>query len=426
MAAAIVLAVWAGALLLLAFGRTPTLAALVNLLLSRYFFVRMRWRGVSRGMGAPGFMTYWAGAAVFLLESTRQYAPGLEQLALLVIQVDFAFIMLSAGVYKLRAGYAHNDGMDLGMVNPMWGYLPDLFRRVRPGHPIFRFLNHMAWFLEILAGLLMLLPPTRFLGALIIAGSFVFVGSQIRLGLLAELVVLCTLVFFHPGSLGDFAIRWLVPGAGAALPAATPVEWVSWVLGTFLVIYLALLPLAHLGLSLNLYASRRLPEPLQRALEAWTNFFGIIVWRVFSADLLNFFVRIRREPAGGGGGVLVSDYGWTRGLRYGHVCESITVTSLFTTLKYFPGDDRLFQERLLRYARSVPCAEGSVLIFEYVSIQRTPERYEYVPVCEFRVDPHAGGIEERILSDVITLRQPARHSPIHAGSRPGSYAPSPG
>ena len=40
---------------------------------------------------------------------------------LLVLQVDLAFIMLSAGVYKFTAGYPHNHGMELGLCNPMWG-----------------------------------------------------------------------------------------------------------------------------------------------------------------------------------------------------------------------------------------------------------------------------------------------------------------
>ena len=30
----------------------------------------MRWSGTLRGMGAPGFIAYWIGGAVFLLEYT--------------------------------------------------------------------------------------------------------------------------------------------------------------------------------------------------------------------------------------------------------------------------------------------------------------------------------------------------------------------
>ena len=41
------------------------------------------------------------------------------------------------------------------------------------------------------------------------------------------------------------------------------------------------------------------PGRLQRALEWYTNLFGIIIWRVFSADHTDFFVRIWSQTADG-------------------------------------------------------------------------------------------------------------------------------
>jgi hypothetical protein len=83
---------------LLVVGWWSVWAALTNLVLCRYFLVQMQWRGVRRGVGAPGFMTYWLAVAVFLLEYTLHYAPGLRPLALLLLHVDWALILLSAGL----------------------------------------------------------------------------------------------------------------------------------------------------------------------------------------------------------------------------------------------------------------------------------------------------------------------------------------
>src|SRR5437870_2026017 len=52
------LAVWVASALCLVFGEFVVLAAGVNLLLCHYLFIRMRWRGVLRGMGAPGFIAF--------------------------------------------------------------------------------------------------------------------------------------------------------------------------------------------------------------------------------------------------------------------------------------------------------------------------------------------------------------------------------
>ncbi len=433
----VVAAVWFACAVLITTGWVTVWAALLNLLLCRYFFVRMRWRGVLRGMGAPGFMTYWMAAALFLLEYTLAFAPALHGLALLVLQVDFAFIMLSAGLYKLTAGYARNHGMEGGMVNPEWGYWWRFFARRSPHHWIFKILNQLAWGTEVVAGILMLIPSTRFVGALLILFSFIFIATQIRLGLLCEMVIACCLLFFHPGSMGDQLASMIVPAAMTSTAAASVLSAstaavsvpgiVNQMLALFLWAYLILLPLAHAGLFYNFYGRRRLPAPLQSALELYTNFFGIIIWRVFSVDVVNFFIRIHRRRRQAGAGeerMLLSRYGLTNGLRYAHVGECITVTSLFTTLKYYPSDNELFRERLLRYARTVACPPDSVLDFEYVSVCKAENHFEYVTVAEYVVDPAAETIEERILDEKISVRAAHAASPVFAGARPGSYAPS--
>src|SRR5689334_2532432 len=90
---AIVIAViWFSSVTLLILGYWTRLAALINLILCYYFFVRMRWKGILRGMGAPGFMSYWLAAVVFLLQYAQHHQPSLLPLVLLVAQADFAFI----------------------------------------------------------------------------------------------------------------------------------------------------------------------------------------------------------------------------------------------------------------------------------------------------------------------------------------------
>src|SRR5688572_18022414 len=114
----LLLCAWIGACVAMAIGWYPTVAAAINLGCCYYFFIAMRWRGVLRGLGAPGFMATWLGAAVFLIELTRRHIPALQGLAIFTLQIDFALIMLAAGIYKLLAGYRTGDGMELGLVNP--------------------------------------------------------------------------------------------------------------------------------------------------------------------------------------------------------------------------------------------------------------------------------------------------------------------
>ena len=409
---------WMAAAAAIAVGWWMPWPAIVNLVLCRYFFLHMRWKGVLRGMGAPGFIAYWLGAVVTLLEVTRRWTPSVLPLALLSAQVDFAFLMASAGIYKFTSGYPRNHGMELGLCNPMWGYWWRAYVKQRPSSVLFWTMNQLAWATEVVGALLMLVPATRELGASLIILSFIFIATQIRLGFLTEMVMVCGLIFMSPShSIG----RWLESALGSpAAVTVTPDPVLATVLAVAIRGYLILLPLAYAGLYYNFYARRALPSPLQTMLERYTNFFGIILWRVFSVDLVNFFIRIFRVR--GAERVPIGPLGtWP---RFNHVGEMICLTSLFTTLKYYPGNDRLFQERLFRYARTLPREPGERLVFAYVSVRKQADRFEWVTVGEFEVDPTAQTIEERWFDRSISPRAAHAMSPVFEGTAPGSYRPA--
>ena len=408
---AVVLALWLASAVALLFDIAVVPAAAANLALCWYFFVRMRWHGVLRGMGAPGFITFWLGAAVFLLTTTRRVAPGIHDLTLWALQIDFAFIMISAGLYKLVAGYRSGDGMDLGMVNPEWGYWASHWSRWPPSHPLFRFLNEMAWLTEVIAGALMLLPPTRLVGGFLILGSFVFIATQIRLGFLCEMVIVCCLLFVPAGASGVVETSGAVPSWQPLLAAGI------WT-------YVALLPIVRAGMYYNQLRHRSLPGIVQRALDGYANVFGLIIWRVFSADVVNFFVRVYQQAGDRDSRTLISDYvGFTGIRRFRQVAECIVITTVFTTLKYFPSNRALFVDRLLRYARTVPHQPGSTLVFEWVAVQKRDDCYAFVPATEYFVNTVAGTVTDVVVSDRVSVNAPSSASPLHEGSRPGSYAP---
>jgi len=416
----ILILAWFGASAALVIGRYVAAAALVNVLLCRYFFIQMRWRGVLRGMGAPGFIAYWLGAAVLLLECSRRFAPDLQGLTLLVLQIDFALIMLSAGMYKFSAGYRRNHGMELGMVNPEWGYWGGFWQKLSPGAVYFRVFNELAWGTEVVAAILMLFPPTRFIGGMLILLSFIFIATQIRLGFLCEMVIVCCLLFAYPGSLVDGWAHALIPQPAAVVATPGPAT-LNTLLAVGLWTYLVLLPVVRGGLLYNFHAKKSLPDAVQRVFETYTNLFGLIIWRVFSADITNFFIRIYEQSRTSSERKLVSR--WGRSVRFSQVAESITVTTLFTTLKYYPSNNDLFVDRLLRYARTVPRRSEGLLVFEYVSVIKRTDCFDFVPVAEYLVDLDAGVVTERALESSLSVRSPADASPIHEGARPGSYVP---
>lgn len=406
-----VLAAWLGAGVCLAAGIWSVPAALLNAVLCYYFFIFMRWRGLLRGMGAPGFMLWWLGTAVLLLEYTRPRSASLASLALLAAQVDFAIIMITAGIAKVFGGYARGHGMELGLANPMWGYWWARYGGLAPSHWIFRAMNHLGWSVEIAAGVLMLIPATRALGGFMILASFVFIAGNIRLSLLCETVILCCLLF------------WPVPSAAAGLPSV-PAGWPDRALEWGLWAYIALRPAALAGLSWNYYGRRSLPAPLQWALDRYANLFGIILWRVFTADIVDFYIRISRRPRGGGPRTELSRYDRPWDLRFNHVGEAITVTSLFTALRYFPDRKGQFEEKLLRYAGTLGLPAGDEAVFVLVALRKESAEFEHVPAIEFFVDPASKTVLESRLDEVAMKAWAGSGSAVLQARGPGSYAPS--
>ena len=422
-----ILVLWFLSAVMMVLGQYPVWSSFINLLLCRYFFIHMRWKGILRGMGAPGFMTYWLGACVFFLEYGLHMDPSetIRSVAVTLFRFDFAAIMISAGVYKLVCGYPKNEGMEYGMVNPWWGYWWRYYQKVPASHLVFRLLNHLAYGTEIVAGILMLIPATASFGAWLIIVSFIFIATQIRLGFLCEMVMVSALIFMEPGSFADQVIRgWFAEPALTGQTVSGPVQYLNGTIAWLLLGYILLLPLAHAGLWYNFLRQKALPGRLQRILELYTNFFGIIIWRVFTIDVVNFFANIYIVEKETGKRTLYSRFGaadWKSRFRYLHVGEFVCLASIFTTLKYYPTNHALFEERLVRYARTVPCPPGSVVIFEYQGVRKMPDGFEFVPVVEYVVDIYRRTIEERMLDTSFTVH--ADISPVHEARYPGTYVP---
>ncbi len=214
---------WILSALGIAFGWFFLPCALLNFALARYFYVHTRWQSILRGMGAPGHMNHWLALLIVLLAIAQTVDRGglLRAMTILTFRIDFALIMIAAGIYKITAGYAHGDGFERGLVNPWWGFWAHWLRRVPPTSPAFRILNNAGWLAEVVCGTLFLVIPVAPYAAFFFAASFIGIGLLIRLGFLTEMVALATLLYFYPGSLFAGWLARLIPASTAAPVSGT-------------------------------------------------------------------------------------------------------------------------------------------------------------------------------------------------------------
>jgi len=72
---------------------------------------------------------------------------------------------------------------------------------------------------------------------------------------------------------------------------------------------------------------------------------------------------------------------------------------------------------------TLPREPGERLVFEYVSVVKQADRFDWVPVGEFEVDLDANELTERWFDRSISPRAAHATSPVHEGTVPGSYRP---
>lgn len=425
------LPIWAASAACLVLGVVPLIAAGALWLVFRHYYVANRWKNAFRGGGAPGFMSHWTALYLVLFEAARVLdgTGGLVHSVGLMANIDLGTIILCSGTYKALSGYMRGEGMEYGLSNPFWGYLFRWFRARRPSHIAFRVQDIWAPIAQISTGLSLLLgtviPELRVVGGALCIASFAYLLPMVRLGRLAVLMMMPAL--------------WFLPELGLSLPTplafdlpvlSTPAGVVS-VLGGLTIAYIVVLPFVKGMQYANLFAKVELPRPLQRALTWYANKVPIIMWRVFTPDVTNFFIRIYRidRTTGEREPMVHEDTTYSyrdlrhlrRSLRFLHVTESIALTTVFTTLKYFRSQRSLFEERLLAYAGTL--GEDGLLEFEYVAILKGENAFEFVPVTRFTVDlPTRAVHEERLVAD-FDYEAPAKFSHIKETAGFGNYAP---
>ena len=404
------------------------LAALVILYgIFRYYFIQKRWSSIRRGFGAPGFMSHWVIFYLLLIESSAwlDSSGRLPSAVLTLMRFDFALIIVCAGICKMLSGYFGNEGMEYGKANPMWGYYWESFHKKNPRAVYVRLMNFVASAIEMGAGILMLIPNawSQVFGGVAISLSFLYLSPFIRLGRLAFLMALIPVIYTPTF---DQSLRALHPFLVQPVLAPSTIFCCEVLIGAIMVFLLGTKVVQYL----NFFANWRAPEPLQSVVTGFGNLWPVIIWRVFTVDVTNFFVRIYSISSDGISTRVVHESetysyrDWKNlrlKLRFLHVTESIALVSVFTTLKYFPSRPELFRDKLVRYAQSVAVMlpeKPQALRFEYMSIEKSREKFLFVPTGSFKVDLRDLTItEEQYVGDAW----PTGSSRVRESSSFGAY-----
>ncbi len=337
---------------------------LVPLLLTTWIcFIRDRFKALSRGLGAPGYFTF-----LFTLTLTSHYLLNtkyilLNQSHLLllnwiigfiysVIYVEFGFIFISAGLFKILDTNKVPLSFALGLLNPMWSKVYLYIKFIEFNRLI---LNWLGPLLQLIAGLLIVSANTKFafVGFLLIALMFLSITPFTRLSWLCPSIA--SLSIYHLLILNDInSININLIFLAVFIRALVYIFIIKQ--------YFGILPITY----------KRLMEKI---VYIYRKLMGVIVWKVFTFDI------VRNVALTKGMSEIVESSESTIGLKekesfiklssYTNVYDSITVSALLSSEDYLEPD--LFQDRINHFCMVMGIER---LISLRVSPKVASEKYE--------------------------------------------------
>ena len=107
--------------------------------------------------------------------------------------------------------------------------------------------------------------------------------------------------------------------------------------------------------------------------------------------------------------------------RYLQVTESITIVSIFNTLRYCPSKRELFNSKLIKYSKTLPNSENNIIKYEYVKIIKQKTKFEFISAAYYFVNLKTKTVSEQILNPRYKPGKKALYSPIRESIDYGSY-----
>lgn len=396
----------------------------------RYYFISTRWSSLLRGGGAPGYMSYYSLLIILLSELSFILPTGNHVWLGYLIMLDFGTIILCSGIYKSLSGYLKSDGMEYGLANPMWSYFFKYFSKISPNNTFFKVQNYTACLLQIFAGLCILLSPINvyfgFIGGTIVFMSFLYLIPLVRLGRLATIMMSISILFIPD-------LKFSLFSTSQSNPQTVHIIQFNCLNDFFKIIYLTYLPLLviikftqYLNLFKNIYWSHKINSLLSKI----ANFFPVIIWRVFTPDVTNFYIKIKIQNKIDKSVEILDEnniysyftnYSFWNKFRFLHVMESIALTNIFNSLRYFKNNQRLFIERLLRYSKTFPNHTDKIITYDYILIEKTIKTFEYKLLKSFIVDTKNGSINSIEMNNSELISKSSTYSPVHVTNGFGHY-----
>ena len=381
---------WVAGSMCMIFDFLPVIGSFILAIIFRYYYIHSRPNNLFRGGGAVGIFPALFAMYIFVVEILviMDFDWATSQMVLYIMLFHTGLTIFDAGIYKVFNGYLKNDGFQYALMNPFWSYWCNTNIVNSVSSKIWRIINPFIAISQLTIGFLMLLPTTQAFGTVHLGLGFLVLAFFLKLANLPLLIG--SLIFLFVDQKFETSVEQL--------------DLFSWLqgidLGLLLIgaTYSSILLAGQIIVWLNFYFSIYLPSSFQRIFDLINLHLPILIWRVFSADVVNIYSLVYEVDTSGDKRLInswnfMTDYGKSTfdRARFFNVAESCVMSSIFNSIRYNDKNLPLAKQRLLQYSYTLdPQLESreNDILFEVYRLTRNlqTEKIERIKIADWKVN----------------------------------------
>jgi len=329
----------------------PFLTAILLTIVFRFYYIESRTTNLFRGGGAVGILPAVIVTYIALIET----AIFIElnwincQFILLIMIFQIGIFMLDSSFNKMSSGYFRNQGFQFTVYNPFWTFWAN-FKTLRLIPSSFwRLINIFLPITQCLIASLLLFPNFQQYGVLLLSMGFVILTFIVRLGSLTILLSSLFVLYFD-----GIAPSYQLINFNELMMRIEPEVMIMAFLYLFIILF------GQILVWLNYYKNIFLPVPLQKAVNFINSHLPILVWRVFTPDVVNLHCLVFEVDKIGSRRLLnkknfTTDFGYNffHKLRFFNVAESCVLSSIFNSVKYDRNNFSSTVDKIKRYCHTI-------------------------------------------------------------------------
>ena len=194
---------------------------------------------------------------------------------------QIGIFMLDSSINKMLSGFFRNQGFQFALYNPFWSYWPNYktFRMIPSS--FWQMINIFLPISQCLIACMLLLPNFQFIGVFLLCIGFIILTFIVRLGTLT--ILLSSLIILYLDGINpSYQLMLFDEFIGQLNPIVFGIGF----------LYLSILIIGQLLVWFNYYMNIFLWRPLQKIVNCINSHLPILVWRVFTPDVVNLYCLV--------------------------------------------------------------------------------------------------------------------------------------